>query len=228
MAQPEPVRLVPGGAVDRPAEQALLTAAAACDGDVDAMVELLRAASGAASDEDAAPLDLPLTGAGRTREQWELLASVAAQDLSAARVLEPHLDALSILSQAGVPAPAGLLGVYASESGGRTPALRPAPDGPDTAWLLDGEKPWCSLADRCAAAVVTGREADGTRRAVLVDLSHPGVAETDSAWPALGLAPIRTVGLAFDAVPGSAVGGAEWHAKAFLHNDTLVITATGD
>ena len=25
-----------------------------------------------------------------------------------------------------------------------------------------------------------------------------------------------------------AVGGAEWHAKAFLHNDTLVITATGD
>ena len=213
MAQPEPVRLVPGGAVDRPAEQALLAAAAACDGDVDAMVELLRAASGAASDEDAAPLDLPLTGAGRTREQWELLASVAAQDLSAARVLEPHLDALSILSQAGVPAPAGLLGVYASESGGRTPALRPVPDGPDTAWLLDGEKPWCSLADRCAAAVVTGREADGTRRAVLVDLSHPGVAETDSAWPALGLAPIRTVGLAFDAVPGSAVGGAEWYLR---------------
>ncbi|WP_010079688.1 hypothetical protein [Micrococcus luteus] len=186
MAQPEPVRLVPGGAVDRPAEQALLAAAAACGGDVDAMVELLRAASGAASGEAAAPLDLPLTGAGRTREQWELLASVAAQDLSAARVLEPHLDALSILSQAGVPAPAGLLGVYASESGGRTPALRPVPDGPDTAWLLDGEKPWCSLADRCAAAVVTGREADGTRRAVLVDLSHPGVAETDSAWPALG------------------------------------------
>ena len=30
MAQPEPVRLVPGGAVDRPAEQALLAAAAAC------------------------------------------------------------------------------------------------------------------------------------------------------------------------------------------------------
>ena len=82
MAQPEPVRLVPGGAVDRPAEQALLAAAAACGGDVDAMVGLLRASSGAASGEDAAPLDLPLTGAGRTREQWELLASVAAQDLS--------------------------------------------------------------------------------------------------------------------------------------------------
>ena len=144
MVQPEPVRFVPGGAVDRPAEQALLAAAAACGGDVDAMVGLLRAASGAVSGEDPAPFDLPLTGAGRTREQWELLASVAAQDLSAARVLEPHLDALSILSQAGVPAPAGLLGVYASESGGRTPALRPSSDGPDTAWLLDGEKPWCS------------------------------------------------------------------------------------
>ena len=60
---------------------------------------------------------------------------------------------------------------------------------------------------------MTGREADGTRRALLVDLSHPGVAETDSAWPALGLAPIRTVGLAFDAVPGNAVGGAEWYLR---------------
>lgn len=213
MAQPEPVRLTPDGAGPRPAERALLDAAAACDGDVAPMLGLLRAAS--APDADA-PLEMPLTGEGRTREQWELLASVAAQDLSAARVLEPHLDALSILSQAGVPAPAGLLGVYASESGGRTPDLRPADDGAadgGDAWLLDGEKPWCSLADECAAAVITAREADGTRRAVLVDLDHPGVTETDGAWPALGLAPIRTVGLAFDAVPGSAVGGPEWYLR---------------
>ncbi|MFB1427010.1 acyl-CoA hydrolase [Micrococcus endophyticus] len=235
MAQPEPVRLAPPGRTAepdaaRPAERALLAAASACDGDVAPMLALLgagRAPDTAAAAPDAAPLELPLTGEGRTRQQWELLASVAAQDLSAARVLEPHLDALSILSQASVPAPAGLLGVYASESGGRTPRLTPAPHddddagsasdarpdaGPD-AWLLDGEKPWCSLADECAAAVITGREADGTRRAVLVDLDHPGVAETSSAWPALGLAPIRTVGLGFDAVPGTAVGGPEWYLR---------------
>ncbi|MCP6237410.1 acyl-CoA dehydrogenase family protein, partial [Klebsiella pneumoniae] len=78
--------------------------------------------------------------------------------------------------------------VYASESGGRTPVLRPDTDGDPSRWVLDGEKPWCSLADRCAHAVVTGREADGTRRAVLVDLRHRGVEESDGAWPALGLA----------------------------------------
>ena len=71
--------------------------------------------------EDADPAELPLTGAGRTRAQWELLATLGARSLAAARVLEPHLDALSILAQADVPAPSGLLGVYASESGGVTP-----------------------------------------------------------------------------------------------------------
>ncbi|MDY6054676.1 acyl-CoA hydrolase [Micrococcus sp.] len=197
----QPVRLGPGRPEPTAAERALV-AAAATPGDLTAVAALL--------DDAGTGLDLPLTGGGRTREQWELLATVAAVDLSAARTVEPHLDALSILDQAGVPAPAGLLGVYASESGGRTPALRP---GEGSELVLDGEKPWCSLADLCAHAVVTGRQDDGTRQAVLVDLRHPGVTVSDAAWPALGLAPVTTVGLRFEAVPGVAVGGPEWYLR---------------
>ena len=44
--------------------------------------------------------ELPAPGAGRTLHLWSALATVAAVDLTVARVLEPHLDALAILSQA--------------------------------------------------------------------------------------------------------------------------------
>ena len=43
----------------------------------------------------------PRPGEGSTARLWELLASVTAVDVAAGRVLEPHLDAVAILSQAG-------------------------------------------------------------------------------------------------------------------------------
>lgn len=152
---------------------------------------------------------LPLVGDGRTRAQWELLAALGARSLSGARVVEPHLDALGILAQAheaghGTPAPPrGLLGVYASESGGVTPEAHEGSSG----WTLSGDKPWCSLAGECEAAVVTARIA-GTerRRAFLVGLRDRGVQQSSAAWPALGLAPITTLSLAFDEAPARPVG----------------------
>ena len=44
---------------------------------------------------------LPHPGSGSTAFLWSALASVAAADLTVARVLEPHLDAHAILGQAG-------------------------------------------------------------------------------------------------------------------------------
>lgn len=44
---------------------------------------------------------LPIPGTGSTLDLWERLATVAAADLTVARVLEPHADALAILAQAG-------------------------------------------------------------------------------------------------------------------------------
>lgn len=188
-----------------------LDAAAIAHGSADPMI----AAVHSLSTEDTAALPFP--GEGRTLELWELLASLAAVDLSSARVLEPHLDALAILRQAGLPAPAGLLGVYASESGGVTPTASPTTAGD---FQISGTKPWCSLGAECSAAVVTAKElgaaADGElmeigRRAFLVDLSHSGVSHGDGVWPAIGLASIVSTPLEFDQVPATPVGGTSWY-----------------
>lgn len=216
------VRLAPDRAHRDPSSPAPAAegVAAAEDRLLEALVEAAGAAEPvaalAAVLEEADPADLPLTGAGRTRSQWEMLATLGARSLAAARVVEPHLDALSILSQAGVPSPQGLLGVYASESGGVTPAatrLTGHDDGADT-WRLDGTKPWCSLAAECTSAVVTARRAeDGRPQAFLVDLRHPGVDVGEPAWPALGLRDVTTGPVAFDAVPAAQVGGPEWYLQ---------------
>jgi alkylation response protein AidB-like acyl-CoA dehydrogenase len=92
---------------------------------------------------------------------WELLASVAAVDVGVARILEPHLDAVAILSQTSdTPKLAGIgvsststWGVYAAEGGGN--AVVAFCDGGQ--WMLRGVKPWCSLAQRVSHALVTAR-----------------------------------------------------------------------
>src|SRR6266576_928422 len=43
-------------------------------------------------------LNLPLPGGGRTRERWAVLADLAGEDLSLARLAEGHADALAILA----------------------------------------------------------------------------------------------------------------------------------
>lgn len=71
---------------------ALLEAADHCEGDPTPLLEALR----------LAPDAPPVPGREGTTALWELLASVAALDLTAARTLEPHLDAAAILEQAGL------------------------------------------------------------------------------------------------------------------------------
>lgn len=197
---PEDTGLRPGHG---PHAARLLEAAAGCGGTVTPMLQAL---------EDLPPDEVPHPGRGRTLALWELLASVSAADLVAARVLEPHLDALAILDQAGIPAPTGVLGVYASESGGRTAHARPVA-GAGGGWTLSGTKPWCSLAESCAAAVVTAALPDGGRRAFLVDLRHPGVRTGEGRWSALGLAALTSTPVTFRDVPAVPVGGPSWYLE---------------
>src|SRR5690242_8383068 len=70
---------------------ALSEQAHAAAGDVRAALDLARAVGAT----------LPQPGTGDTAYLWSALASTAAADLTVARVLEPHLDALAILGQAG-------------------------------------------------------------------------------------------------------------------------------
>ena len=103
---------------------------------------------------------LPVPGGGRTLRLWEGLATLGAVDLTVARVVEPHLDACAILDQAGTACPSGAtFGVYAAEGpGGRLLAREE-----QTGTVLDGAKPWCSLADHLSHALVTAWDETGER-----------------------------------------------------------------
>ena len=165
---------------------------------------------------DTAP-KLPLPGSGRTIELFDALATVAAADLTAARVLEAHADALSILQQApavpGLPAEAGRSwGVFAAEG----PAQRLDATRDGDGWVLHGRKPWCSLAGSLSHALVTAHTTPAGaepahRRLFAVDLGHPGVAVQDGAWVATGLTQVPSGPVDFTAVPAVPVGADGWY-----------------
>ena len=137
--------------------------------------------------------------AGSHRAITAALAALAAGDLTVARAVEPHLDALIILAEAGNPVPATGRG-GSSRPRARAP-LRAEPAG--GGWLLAGSKPWCSLAGWLDHALVTAHAEDG-RRLFAVDLHAGGVRVRDAAgWVAHGLPAVTSVPVEFDAMPAT-------------------------
>ncbi len=180
---------------------------------------LLDAAAGAGEDVDAAlalAVDcgshLPAPGGGATAERWTVLAQVAAVNLTAARVLEAHSDALAILHEAGDAAqPGGSWGVFAAE--GPESRLVAQGNGP-AGTTLSGSKPWCSLGDRLDHALVTAQRGDGRRQLFRVALRRPDVhPAAPEGWVARGLRSVTSVGIEFDATPAVAVGDAGWYLE---------------
>ena len=148
-----------------------------------------------------------LPGAGRTAEYLSVLATLGAVDLTTARVVEPHLDALAILDQAGLTPGPGVYGVYAAERPGLEP-VRASPDGAGT--VLSGRKPWCSLAGALDRALVTAVEG-GERRLFDIDLRADGAAAVAGTWVSRGLAAVDSGDLELDRVPAEAVGAPGWY-----------------
>lgn len=180
------------------AEQAVRDAAVRCEGNPDAMLRVLEG-----SGEDP-----PVPAAGQTQRLWELLASVAATDLVAARTLEPHLDAAGILSQAGMPWQAGTSwGVFAAQS--PTTALEAVRES-GGGWVLNGTKPWCSLAAALTHALVTARTPEGNRL-FMVSLRHPGVEPATGGWISRGMAQLPSGSVDFTGVPAQPVQDAGWY-----------------
>jgi alkylation response protein AidB-like acyl-CoA dehydrogenase len=187
----------------------LLDAVASAAGDVPALLALARDAGS----------NWPLPGGGQTAHVWELLASVAAVDVAAGRVFEPHMDALAILAQAGsyqprldpaapVPADSALAwGVFAAEG----PGVRLDAKTGDSGILLSGSKPWCSLAPLLDHAVITAHTESGGRAAFTVDLRHPGVTCAEPAWVARGLREILSGTVHFNEVPARQLGSDGWY-----------------
>lgn len=167
------------------------------------------------------PEAFPLPGTGATPRLWEALASVAAASLTAARAIEPHLDALAILAEAraaghGVadlasPADKGATwGVYAAEGPGVRLEAEPAGD----VFRLHGTKPWCSLAGSLSHALVTAWDSPTTRRLYAVRLGEPNrVTVHGSAWFARGLPAVPSGPVTFDGSEAVPVGPSGWYLE---------------
>lgn len=137
------------------------------------------------------------------------LGALAAGDVTVVRVVEPHVDALGILAQAGETAePDSRWGVFAAEAPGMRLDARP---GRGDTWVLTGRKAWCSLASRLTDALVTAHTPDGGRRLFRVALRHGGVTTNDESWRARGFPLIPSAPVDFADVPAEPVGDPGWY-----------------
>lgn len=151
---------------------------------------------------------------------WEALAVAARHDVAAARILEPHVDALRILAEAAdegldVPladvaaGPGSTWGVFAAEGRG----VRLAAEVREGRWMLDGTKPWCSLAGLLSHALVTAWVDDERRGLFAVSLRAPGVAAHQGPWHSRGLPDVVSAPVDFRAVPAVPVGDPGWYLR---------------
>jgi hypothetical protein len=183
---------------------------------------LVAGSAGAALKLAASLDDVPLPGGGRTAQRWEILATLGAHDLTAARVCEVQLDALAILAEA---ADAGLTrgaavedaqretwGVFAAEGpAGQLWAAAGDGDEDGRGSRLVGVKPWCSLAGSLSRALVTAYVAEGERRLFAIDLTDASVTVEEAPWVSRGLAEVPSGPIACDQTPAAPVGPSGWY-----------------
>lgn len=184
------------------------------DGNADSAIDLARELGGA--------LPFPGSGPGNTIRRWAALATLAAVDLTAARVAEAHLDALAILAEAGVEpqlhlarlgaGPDSTWGVFAAEGPGvRLQAAEK--DAASGVWILDGVKPWCSLAGRLSHALITAHTSPGHRRLFAIALRSGDVDVAEGAWVSRGLAAVPSGPIELHSAPGVPIGADEWYLQ---------------
>lgn len=150
-------------------------------------------------------LDLPLPGAGGTAARHRALLDFAVGDLSLARVVEAHCDAVAILAEAGlVAAPGQLYGVWASES--PTAPLTLEHGDARRGAHLHGVKRYASGATFLDAALVTARAGDDALL-VEVPLRGPGIGVDGASWKSPAFADTGTATVTFDATPTRRVVG---------------------
>ncbi len=174
---------------------------AECDGSGEDISAALKVA-------EACGRRLPQPGGGQTASRWAVLAAAGEHNLTVARVLEAHSDALAILAEAGEPEPGGTWGVFAAEA---APHRLEAHDSGGSV-TLTGVKPWCSLGALLDSALVTAHVGDDERQLFRVSLRHPSVsAGLPGAWVARGLRNVVSAPVRFDATPAEPVGSPGWY-----------------
>ncbi len=147
---------------------------------------------------------LPLPGGGRTLARWQVLAEVAAHDLSLAKLFEGHTDALAILAELkAAPAADGTCwGTWCAEP----PDARVSIDATSAGPLLRGTKAWCSGASEVTHALLSCWNAEGEPCLAEVALAQEGVTVTEEGWHAVGMAESGSVDVRFDGARAMQVG----------------------
>jgi alkylation response protein AidB-like acyl-CoA dehydrogenase len=156
-------------------------------------------------------LDLPLPGGGRTAKRHASLYEFGRLDLSLARLVEAHTDALAIFGEAGRAARVGLLyGVWASDGPSSSLTLSRSDDG---TFRLNGTKRYCTGALLLDAALVTAHF-QGEIRLLELRLNANGLTVDASEWASPAFTETLTATVAFDGVvvqEHDILGGPDWY-----------------
>ena len=130
--------------------------------------------------------------------RWQLLSALGRTDLVIARLLEGHLDALAILTEAGRSAvPGASYGVWASASGGTGLTLAHR-DGTD---YLAGLMRFCSGALLLDRALTTARDGAGELHLFDIGVRDERLRSIPGSWPALGMDASASLDVEIDNLP---------------------------
>jgi alkylation response protein AidB-like acyl-CoA dehydrogenase len=146
----------------------------------------------------AGALELPPFGAGATPERLARLMEFGRADVSLARLVEAHVDAVEILSEAGrLPAAGSWYGVWAAEDPSTCLSLRTASG---SRALLNGTKAVCTGAPLVDRALITVQTPE--TRLIDVDLRlHARRLDIDTSfWLTPAFADTGTASVTFDGI----------------------------
>ena len=154
---------------------------------------------------------IPIPGRGSTAERHRRLMQVGREDLSLAKLMEAHWDAIAILAEAGrSPVPGAIYAVWASDIPGRALCM----EGKGSHYRIAGTKMFCSGAGLVDRALVSVGKPDQ----YLVDLNlneHASrIAVDGSQWKTEAFRSTQTSNVSFDEVEvGSEtlIGGKGWY-----------------
>ena len=171
---------------------------------------------------DKGPAEWPLPGGGKTWERFLALSQIACDDLSLARLVEGHIDALAICAEASRAEVAeGALAVWASDGHDSRLEAVPVPGG----WRVTGTKQFCSGSTVVDQALVTANAPDG-RRLFMLPLHRPGVRVEAAAWATTAFASTATgtVRIAVDLPDRAAIGAPDFYLTrpGFWHGAVAV------
>lgn len=128
-------------------------------------------------------LDLPLPGSGATEARFVAFSEFGAIDLSLARLVEGHCDAIAILRELGHEPHDGTYGVWAAEGvSSHVDAVRVT-----NGYRLSGRRRFCSGASTLSRALISAQ--CGHERLLFdLDVSERGIRRIGESWQAVGMA----------------------------------------